>query len=482
MKLKLCVGLLVGLVCVIGMVSANSFEASINEPLFIKTVCDGAGAAAEITIYSGTAVNPDNLVVPRTAMDALSDKDFEYVATFGEKGQYTAFEFCTYGGGFETTQQTDISVTDPQNLIEASTEQGYQYQASLFYDVFFKSDPTQEDTLLFKVGNSSVSVQPLDIGLVEVGKDGKSNGKGIHIDASDVKGGRAHKEKKTRKMVYLPATNVTGAPIGNIFAYQGIYGEGLDLQYLVNKKYVKEEAVVADFASLPLPNKELKKHLADVSVQLNSLITLNGNKMIVNGWVWDMKKPIKTSDVVVVKDAANNTLYQLQIPVAFDTNGAKIVGSYTLTKEEKGKSVLVQANVPYSWFADPARVYPVYIDPTIDTPDGTAQFGTGIPYINISDLTIPAGSPYTITEQIMVDNTTIFDAECEMNLVNLTDDSYSIYFRSFYNDGNGNMLFVMDGVNAPMPPAGSYELQQYCWHGLTLDLNKIYSNSTIVVN
>ena len=138
--------------------------------------------------------------------------------------------------------------------------------------------------------------------------------------------------------------------------------------------------------------------------------------------------------------------------------------------------------MPYAWFTDSSRAYPVYIDPTIDTPDGTAVFGSGTPYINISDLNISAGMPYTITEQIVQDNRTIFDAECEMNLVNDADDSYSIYFRSFFNDGFGNMLFTMDGLNAPLPSAGNYTLQQYCWHGDTLDLNKIYSNSSIVVN
>lgn len=467
------------LLLAVGFVSANSLSTSINDQLFINAVCNGANATAEITIYSGTSQIPDNLVVPRQAMDALDATNFQYVATFATKGTYTAWEYCDYAGGFETVQTTDIEVTDPQNLIGVSTKAGYDFGANLFYDVFFKADPTQPNTVLFSVGNSSVTMQPLDFGLAQVGKDGMSNGKSILVSTVKATGKQVIKDKNTKKLVYIDPANASGAPIGNTFSYQSIYGNGLDLQYLVNTKYVKEEVVVNDFSSLPAPDKALSKHLDQTDVQLNAFLNISGNSLLVNGQKWDMKKPVMTSGIIVVKDAKNNTIYQFEIPVAFDTNGSKVIGSYTLTKQKEG--VMVQANIPYGWFAEPSRVYPVYIDPTIDTPDGTAVFGTGIPYINISDVVIPAEQPYTVTEQIVQDNVTLEDAECEMNLLNNTDGSYTIYFRSFYNDGNGNMLFAMDGSNAWLPEVGSYTLQQYCWHGDTLNLNKIYANTTITV-
>ena len=187
-----------------------------------------------------------------------------------------------------------------------------------------------------------------------------------------------------------------------------------------------------------------------------------------------MKKDVQTSNIVMVKDKQGNTIYQLQIPVAFDTNGSKVIGSYMLSKS--GDGVLVQVNMPYDWFANASRVYPIYIDPTVDTPDGTAEFGTGTPQILVENVTIPAGIPYTITEQIVVDNTTIMDAECECDIINTDTQEKIVDFRSFFNDGFGNMLFTWDE-----PLLGNYTLSQYCWRGDTLVLNKIYSISIMWV-
>ena len=102
--------------------------------------------------------------------------------------------------------------------------------------------------------------------------------------------------------------------------------------------------------------------------------------------------------------------------------------------------------------------------------------GTGnIPKINIGTIISQVGE-INITENITQDNNLISDAECETDIINNNDGKKVVDFRSFFNDGNGNMIYYWENATK-----GVYTLSQYCWHGIILDLNKIYSNSTIIV-
>jgi hypothetical protein len=93
--------------------------------------------------------------------------------------------------------------------------------------------------------------------------------------------------------------------------------------------------------------------------------------------------------------------------------------------------------------------------------------------INIDTINVKEGL-VVINETITNNDNLILDAECELDIVNNVGDKI-INYRSFYND-NGNMIFNWENANK-----GEYILSQYCWHGETLDLNKIYKNSTIIV-
>ena len=449
MKNKILLALGVIFLISLSMVSANNLETDIYQPLFINMVCAGTNPSADIVIYSGTERLPENLVVIRTPMDKISDKDFTYTATFNTKGTYTAFEECSYDGGFISTQTTTITVTDPSNLIGVSTKADYQYEANLFYDVYFKENPTLDDVIDFEVTGDKITFTPLDLG---------------------------YSNKKKIQTINSPL-EVTGYVSGNTFIYQDVYGQGLDLQYLVNKNYVKEELVINNKDNLPIPNKKLMKKgdTSKVNLELNSLMTTTTNHIIVDGKEWKRKKAITTSNIIFIKNNAGDIIYQLKIPVAFDSNGAKMVGSYTL-EEVNDNNILVTVKMPYAWFVDTARVYPIFLDPTIDTPDGTGVFDDSIPQIIVANVTIPAGTPYTITEQIMKGNQTILDAECELDIINVDTQEKVVDYRSFYNDGNGNMLYTWKN-----PTIGNFLASQYCWKGDTLVLNKIYSISTIGV-
>ena len=466
-KKNLLFGMLFGLLIVcVGFVSANTLDTSVNEPLFLKMVCAGNNSFADITVFSGVTNNPDNMVISRTAMDKISEQDFIYTATFSMKGTYTAFEECSYDGGFISTQQTTIIVNDPVNLIDVSSYKNYNYQANLFYNVYFKSNPKSVNTIDFELQNDTITFQPLDLSYSNTRK-------------------KADNEKT--QLISNPK-NVVGYPSGNTFLYQNVYGQGLDLQYLVNKNYVKEELVINDASALPNLDKKLSKNNKidkNITLELNSLMTTTTNHIIVNGKEWNMKKPVTTSNIVLIKNDAGDIIYQLQIPVAFDSDGAKVVGSYTLENVKHSKNsdqVEVTVKMPYSWFVDSARVYPLFLDPTIDTPDGTGVFDDSVPQIIIENLTIPADSPYLIVETLTKGNSTILDAECELNIVDDATQEDAVYFRSFADNWDGTYQFLWGMPNTDSNPyVGDFTLSSYCWHGETLVLNKVYSISSIGV-
>lgn len=94
------------------------------------------------------------------------------------------------------------------------------------------------------------------------------------------------------------------------------------------------------------------------------------------------------------------------------------------------------------------------------------------PIINISTIIAREGN-ITISENILQDGNMLMDVECELDIIN-TVGIKVVDFQSFYNN-EGIMQYVWYATR------GEYTLSQYCWRGLTLDLNKIYSNSTIII-
>jgi hypothetical protein len=256
----------------------------------------------------------------------------------------------------------------------------------------------------------------------------------------------------------------------------------------VNKDYVKEELVINDASALPTLDKKLSKDTKanqNITLELNSLMTTTTNHIIVDGKEWKMKKAVTTSNIILIKNDVGDIIYQLQIPVAFDSDGARVIGTYTLEPVSVGKNkaeIQVTVKMPYDWFVNSSRVYPLFLDPTIDTPDGTGVFDDSVPQIIIENLTIPAGMPYDIMETLVKGNSTILDAECELNIIDDSTQDYAVDFRSFFNNWDGTYHFLWGQPNTESNPyVGNFTLSSYCWHGETLVLNKIYSISSIAV-
>ena len=496
---------LLGVLCLlsIGFVSATSLQTDVNEQLIIRATCSGANAVSDIQIYDSL----NELYVPRTLMTPISASDFVFTTSFWQEGTYRAEIECTFGDGFHSFETILIDVTPQNNMILPSNKLGYDYEALLGYNVYFKSDATSNNSILFDINTNEVSFQPSDLSLSGISKTtscidpkiqklaekraredlklaekrAKEDAKLIETRAredeklvkdraredSQLQKIRCKKDSKGNNVMTLsqmPMNNGISLD-NNKFTYNNVYGVGTDLQYRVNKDYVKEELVIANVEALPVSN------LSNTTLSLNSIMTTTDN-IIVDGNVWNMVNPINTSNKILIKDSLGNTIYQLEIPVAFDSNGAKIVGTYTLTKLSSGVEVSVK--MPYSWFTDSSRLYPVYLDPTVVW-DGTSNLNGLTPQIIVDDLVLPINVSTTFSEIIMWGNYSIVDAECELWIIDDADAGTHIDFRSFYNNQG-----IMEYTWTP-DQIGSFTLQQYCWHGETLDLNKIYSNSSIQV-
>jgi hypothetical protein len=90
--------------------------------------------------------------------------------------------------------------------------------------------------------------------------------------------------------------------------------------------------------------------------------------------------------------------------------------------------------------------------------------------------------PYDIMETLVKGNSTILDAECELNIIDDSTQDYAVDFRSFFNNWDGTYHFLWGQPNTESNPyVGNFTLSSYCWHGETLVLNKIYSISSIAV-
>jgi len=442
------------LLLAIGVVSANEVQVDVNTPTLLKAYCSGEGATADIQIYSGTNMNPDNLWLARISMLQVSPSDFIDRETFGDTGVFTAFMECSYGGGFVTTQTTTITVTDYADLVQEADKNGYDLMANLYYNVYFKEDPSKDKTIRFDLGSDVITFQPKDLNI---------------INEADTK----------KQVIKHPQGSARVVSSNNVVSYPNIYGAGLTLDYQINTRYVKEDLVIGSASALPIAHSDLG---VNPFLELNFKMTSTTKHFIVDGVEWDMDEQhsITTSNRVLINDASGNTIYVLEVPVAFDSAGAEVVGKYTLRKD--ADKVELSVKMPYLWLKNSSRVFPIFVDPTIDTPDGTSTFESSVPRIVISDLSIPADVPYTITEQILIDNQIIYDAECETDIYDLDLDILDVDFRSFYNDGWGNMIFVWGLPNTVAnPTVGNHQLRQYCWQGDTLRLNKIYSNTSITV-
>ncbi len=149
-------------------------------------------------------------------------------------------------------------------------------------------------------------------------------------------------------------TNTAGTIADNTITYNNTY-PNVDLQYTTYKGMVKENYVIRQ-----LPRSPATYLTAPVTLDFGGYIKYAPLKMYVDGVE-------KTGNFVTNKridfGLTNTTiLFFLPAPYAIDSAGNTTTCQYEV--KVSGQQIWFYVRTPYTWLSNPARVFPVTVDPT----------------------------------------------------------------------------------------------------------------------
>ncbi len=258
------------------------------------------------------------------------------------------------GTGWEAINTT---IVNSSNIL-------YDYEITKnAFKVFFKSTPDTADTFKF-VANDSIN-----------------NSRFATYQPHSLNYRNALNQLE---QIGIPAT-VNAIVSGNELTYPGIFGSGFNLKYSSTPALVKEKLILVNKSILPSPPQFILNG-GNVTLDFDFVVGLETPKqnqldIYVDGVLWDKNQDITTQNRVDFRDDNNFTVFFLPEPFAFDSNQSSILLTYKLKKQ--GNSLFIVLKTNYSWLNDSPRVYPVYIDPTVQfgiselTEDATVRKATG---------------------------------------------------------------------------------------------------------
>ena len=295
----------------------------------------------------------------------------------------------------------------------------YEYaNENTIYSAYFSDNPTEGDAIKFVKGSTEITFFPMALNFKN--------------------------QLSQIEQISIPQA-VTGYPSNEFFRYDGVYGAGVNLVYEYRGGQLKEQLILENSSVIPSPAQYI---LDGGSVQLELGFLINTqDRIFLDGLEWDKKSEMSTNSNVEVRDLSGNLLYYLPPPVAFDSAGAEITGLYWFKKS--ANDLVTQVHIPYSWLNDSARVWPIYIDPTIVAIDGD-NVTLSIQPENSTCWGLYCGSDIIIynegDEPITID---LLDVWVDIENVNWSDMHWS--------DVNGTDYFNNESHNITIP-AGSREI------------------------
>lgn len=100
-------------------------------------------------------------------------------------------------------------------------------------------------------------------------------------------------------------------------------------------------------------------------------------------------------DELLIKNTRGKALFRFHTPVCFDAAGQAVAGAYELTRNG------IRIRVPGSWLRDPARAYPVVVDPLVTGPTSTWTGGSMpscmLPSYNVDSIQVTKPAQVTLT-------------------------------------------------------------------------------------
>ena len=153
-----------------------------------------------------------------------------------------------------------------------------------------------------------------------------------------------------------PNNQSVGTAINNKLSYQNIF-PNIDEQYIIENGYIKNELILL---TAPTQITTLSSGYFGYKewISLPAGWTIASHGGISNGL---------TTDPLYIKDAMGEMRLIIPAPIFFDNNGASedglsaVQGQYFL--ETNGQEIGLSTLVPINWLKDPARNYPVTLDP-----------------------------------------------------------------------------------------------------------------------
>ncbi len=141
--------------------------------------------------------------------------------------------------------------------------------------------------------------------------------------------------------------------------WSGVYGSGVDFKYIPSTHFFYKELILN--STLPKPIRRITDGVnptLELSWTFSSDLSLEINGVT---WVASAQKQDVTNDILF-KDSNGNTVWSWIAPKAHDANN-NFVDCFMRLHGKDGK-YHISVQVPYSWINDPARVYPITIDPS----------------------------------------------------------------------------------------------------------------------
>lgn len=148
-----------------------------------------------------------------------------------------------------------------------------------------------------------------------------------------------------------------GNVAGDRITWSGAYGPGTTLEWRATPEGVEKWLELDSASRLPPPTISGPRHLA-----IPFALRMPGLRPFEKGKPLDMTDLRRDAPVELLGPDGDRAFTFAQ-PVAFDAAGASVVGE--LRFRQIGASLVLAAIFPLSWLADPARVYPLRLDPTV---------------------------------------------------------------------------------------------------------------------
>lgn len=229
-----------------------------------------------------------------------------------------------------SAQAQTVPLLPDQTITTSQT--AWDYESNGFFIAYFNEDPSAGYAVSFNKNGNEIQLLPHALN--------------YNNDLSQL------------QQISMPQS-VTGTPNDKTFLYQNAYGTGIDLQYTITPKKLKEELIINDFSNLPAIASYVEAGGNPV-IELTFQIGTNAQHISIDGQDWDMDSDVSTSNPVLVKNDAGETIYTLPPPYAIDANNNNITGQYKFKKS--AQKLMVHILIPYSFLE--TATYPVKIDPT----------------------------------------------------------------------------------------------------------------------